>query len=112
MGRNEETWPLTVTVTEVNEGPEIAGTQSLAFAENTATDRVLAIYTATDQEDPDLEIIRWSVTGRDGGDFSINGGGELSFRNPPDHERSRRLRPGQRVRGNGAGLRWAGVRRP
>ena len=86
-GAKRGTLAVTVTVTEVNEGPEIAGTQSLAFAENTATDRVLAIYTATDQEDPDLEIIRWSVTGRDGGDFSINGGGELSFRNPPDHER-------------------------
>ena len=78
---------VTVTVTDVNEGPEIAGTQSLSFAENTASDRVLATYAATDPEDPDLEITRWSVTGPDGGDFAINEDGDLTFRNPPDHER-------------------------
>ena len=86
-GAKRGTLAVTVTVTEVNEGPEIAGTQSLAFAENTATDRVLATYTGRDPEDPAAEITRWSVTGRDGGDFTINGDGELSFRNPPDHER-------------------------
>ena len=86
-GSNEGTLAVTVTVTDVNEGPEITGTQSLSFAENTATDRVLATYTATDPEDPDLEITRWSVTGRDGGDFSINEDGDLTFRNTPDHER-------------------------
>ena len=86
-GSNEGTLAVTVTVTDVNEGPEIAGTQSLSFAENTATDRVLATYTGRDPEDPAAEITRWSVTGRDGGDFSINDGGDLTFRNPPDHER-------------------------
>ena len=86
-GRKEGTLPVTVTVTNVNEGPVISGRQSLSFDENTATDRVLATYTATDPEDPDLKITRWSVTGPDGGDFTINDGGELTFRNPPDHER-------------------------
>ena len=86
-GDNEGTLAVTVTVTDVNEGPEITGARSLGFDENTATDRVLAAYTATDPEDPTAEVARWSVTGRDGGDFSINGGGELSFRNPPDFER-------------------------
>ena len=86
-GSKEGTLNVTVTVTDVNEGPEISGTRSLAFDENTATDRVLATYVATDPEDPTAEVARWSVTGRDGGDFSINGGGELTFRNPPDHER-------------------------
>ena len=86
-GTNRGTMAVTVTVTDVNEGPEITGTQSLSFAENTASDRVLATYTATDPEDPDLEITRWSVTGPDGGHFTINEDGELTFRNPPDHER-------------------------
>ena len=86
-GRNEGNLAVAVTVTDVNEGPEITGTQFLTFAENTATDRVLASYTGRDPEDPAAEIARWSVTGRDGGDFSINGDGELTFRNPPDHER-------------------------
>ena len=43
---------VTVTVTGQSEGPEISGPQSLSFAENQATDRILAIYTATDPEDP------------------------------------------------------------
>ena len=30
---------FTVTVTDVNEGPEISGQQSLSFSENTQTDR-------------------------------------------------------------------------
>ena len=86
-GSNEGPLAVTVTVTDVNEGPEINGTQSLSFAENTATDQVLASYTGRDPEDPAAEITRWSVTGRDGGDFTINKDGELTFRNPPDHER-------------------------
>ena len=39
---------VTVTLSDVNEGPEISGLQSLSFAENQATDRILATYTATD----------------------------------------------------------------
>ena len=80
--------PVTVTVTGVNEGPVIAGTganTSIAVEEN--HDQILATYTATDPDDPNLAITRWSVTGRDGGDFTINENGELIFRSPPDHER-------------------------
>ena len=51
------------------------------------TTRCLATYTARDPEDPSADITRWSVTGRDGGDFTINEDGELTFRNPPDHEK-------------------------
>ena len=76
-----------VTVTDVNEGPEVSGRQSLSFAENQATDRILATYTATDPEDPGTPISRWSLSGRDAGDFTISEGGELSFRNVPDFER-------------------------
>ena len=43
---------VAVTVTDVNEGPVVSGSQSLSFTENQATDRILAIYTATDPEDP------------------------------------------------------------
>ena len=78
---------VTVTVTDINEGPEISGQQSLTFTENQVTDRVLATYSATDPEDPSAVITRWSLSGADAGDFTINGSGELSFRNVPDHER-------------------------
>ena len=84
---NTSSLPVTVTVTDVNEGPEVSGQQSLSFAENQATDQVLATYNATDPEDPFTPITRWSLTGADAGDFTINENGELSFRNVPDHEK-------------------------
>ncbi len=87
-GPYEGTLAVTVTVTAVNEGPVIAVTSAnTAITVQENHDQVLATYTATDPEDPDLEITRWSVTGPDGGDFAINEDGDLTFRNPPDHER-------------------------
>ena len=84
----EGTLELTVTVTDLNEGPEIHETSTnTAITVRENHDQVLATYSATDPEDPDAEITRWSVTGRDGGDFTINEAGELTFRNPPDFER-------------------------
>ena len=81
------TLAVTVTVTDVNEGPEVSGTQSLGFDENRATDQVLARYTGSDPENPGTPIGRWSTSGTDGGDFTINENGELTFRNVPDYER-------------------------
>ena len=83
--RHAASLTVTVTVTDVNEGPIISGTGEFTVREN--HDAVLGTYTGRDPEDPDMEITRWSVTGRDGGDFAINEDGELSFRNPPDYER-------------------------
>ena len=84
-GQNEGTLDVTVTVTEVNEGPEISGRDTLTVSEN--HEEGLATYSGTDPEDTSAQITRWSVTGRDGGDFTVNEDGELSFRNPPDYER-------------------------
>ena len=86
-GGLQGTLPVTVTVTDVNEGPEISGQQSLSFNENRATEQVLASYTATDPEDPSAAITRWSLSGTDAGDFTIDESGQLSFRNVPDYER-------------------------
>ena len=85
--RNTATLPVTVTVRDVNEPPEVSGQQNLSFAENQSTDRVLATYNATDPEDPSAQITRWSTSGTDGGDFTVNEQGELRFRNVPDYER-------------------------
>ena len=87
-GANTASLPVTVTVRDVNEPPEIAGQQSLSFAENHASDQVLATYRATDPEDTSAVITRWSLSGTDGGDFTISENGELSFRNVPDYERA------------------------
>ena len=84
---NSSSLPITVSVTDVNEGPEVTGTTSLSFTENQLTDRVLATYTGRDPEDPSADITRWSLSGTDAGDFTINENGDLSFRNIPDHER-------------------------
>ena len=84
---NTASLPVTVTVTDLNEGPTIAGNQTFSFVESTNTVQVLATYTATDPEDPSADITRWSLSGTDGGDFVINEQGELRFRNTPDHER-------------------------
>ena len=48
---------------------------------------MLATYNATDPEDPSAQITRWSTSGTDGGDFTVNEQGELRFRNVPDYER-------------------------
>ena len=55
--------------------------------ENQAQDTVLATYTATDPEDTTAAITRWSVSGRDVGDFVISDQGQLRFRASPDNER-------------------------
>ena len=60
-GSNTATLPVTVTVRDVNEPPEVSGQQTLSFAENHATDRVLATYSAIDPEDTSAQITRWST---------------------------------------------------
>ena len=78
---------FTITVTDLNEGPEVSGQESLRFTENQTTERILARYSATDPEDPSATITRWSLSGTDGGDFTITENGELSFRNVPDYDK-------------------------
>ena len=76
-----------VNVTDVNEGPTVSGSETLSSTENRATEQVLASYTGSDPESPGTPINRWSTSGTDGGDFTINESGELKFRNTPDYER-------------------------
>ena len=86
-GLNAGTLAVTVTVSDVDEGPVVSGPQSLSFAENQATDEILATYGASDPEDPSGPITRWGLSGSDAGDFSVSEAGELSFRKVPDYER-------------------------
>ena len=80
-GTNENTVDVTVTVTNVNETPEISGPTAADYAEN-GTGPV-ATYTATD---PEGEAIAWSLEGDDAGDFDISAGGVLTFKGAPDYE--------------------------
>ena len=72
----------------MNEGPEVTG--STAFTVNENQDLAGAIYTARDPEATGsvTTTITWSVSGRDGGDFTIvRETGVLTFRTRPDYER-------------------------
>ena len=80
-GNNADTLDLTVTVTNVDETPEVTGDSSINYAENGAG--TVADYTAPD---PEGASITWSLSGDDSGDFSISITGELTFTTSPDYE--------------------------
>ena len=83
---NTESLPVTVTVTDVNEGPEITiGGSRFTVQEN--QDWGGETFTAEDPENPAARIPRWTLGGRDGGDFTIDENGAMTFRNLPDYER-------------------------
>ena len=83
---------VTVTVTNVNEAPEIttdSGTSSIFdVAENTATTVVIKTFDAVDVDAS--SVLTWDLQGADAGDFSIvsamNGIADLHFRASPDFE--------------------------
>ena len=81
------TFVVTVTVTNVNEKPEITTTgsshTSISKPEGTSTSVVLATYEA---DDPENDTLTWSLGGADAADFTINNSGELKFQALPDYE--------------------------
>ena len=86
-GARQGTLDVTISVTEVNEGPEITGSSTLSVLENQATNVVLEAYSGRDPESPTTPITRRSLSGSDGGDFVINDQGELRFGYTPDYDR-------------------------
>ena len=86
------TFPVTVTVTNRDETPEVMGNETPDFAEiewdATTADLVVETYEARDEEG---ETITWTLSGDDAGDFTItknamSSTGVLSFRQRPDYE--------------------------
>ena len=75
------TLDVEVTVTNANESGAITGPASVEYPENSTT--TVAAYSITD---PDGDGVTWSVAGTDAARFSINEGGELSFRSSPNYE--------------------------
>ena len=75
-----DTVGVTITVEDVNEAPAVTGRTAVSHGEN---DREVATYSA---DDPDSDAVTWSLGGTDAGDFEINAGGVLTFREPPDRE--------------------------
>ena len=72
---------VTVTVTNVNEVPSIAGDATIDYAENDTGD--VATYMVAG---PNAASATWSLEGADAGDFDISNGGVLRFSNSPDYE--------------------------
>ena len=88
------TLAVTVTVTALNEGPVVSGTPAFTVSENQGMGDNQAgssnTYTARDPEAIGgvTTTITWSVTGRDGGDFTIDReAGTLTFLYLPNYER-------------------------
>ena len=77
---------VTVTVTDVNEAPEIIGSGSETYQENQT--HPVTTFGFTDREGDD---VAWMLAGTDRGDFTITktstGGGQLQFASTPDFER-------------------------
>ena len=78
-----DTVSVTITVEDVDETPVVSGPSSLEFEEGTSTGATLAAYTSTD---PDLKGIDLALSGADGEDFTLSGGGVLTFNEVPDFE--------------------------
>ena len=73
---------FTVTVTDVNEQPELTGTviEAKNYDENDTAD--VATWTARDEEGG----VNWSLEGTDAADFSIDSGGTVTFNAVPNWE--------------------------
>ena len=85
IGGRSSSLDVTVTVTAVDEGPEISGRTNYTVLEG--QELTGAAFTAIDPEDPSLTVTNWRTSGTDGGDFTISQDGVLSFRNTPDYDR-------------------------
>ncbi len=75
------TLAVTITVTDVIEGPVITGDATISYAENGTA--AVATYSVTD---PEGATVTWSLTGDDAEDFSVNTDGVLTFQMAPDFE--------------------------
>ena len=86
-GRNYGYLAVTVTVTDINEAPEITTTAKTVFAYR--ENGTAAVYTFS-AADPEQAAVAWSAGGADSDDFAVTpdsrGRGVLSFADPPNFE--------------------------
>ena len=97
-GTNSDTITVNITVTNVDEAPELAGMASPRQAENTATTTAVATYTVTDDEDDATNTdVVLSLSGVDASAFNLtdtaaaggsanDGTYELAFKESPNYE--------------------------
>ena len=89
-GTNNDTIPVTITVTNVDEAPEVTGMDSVRFAENTAVEDAVGTYTVTDDEDTNTDV-PLTLSGADAADFNLiddnnDGTYDLAFNQSPNYE--------------------------
>ena len=83
---NSATVPVTITVTDVNEAPDVAGA-ALVMSEEVVAGQIATPLGTYVENDPETnEPSTWSVSGADAGKFDISTGGELTFEAKPDYE--------------------------
>ena len=73
---------VTITVTDVNEGPDITGDDTIEYPENRRSS--VETYRASDPER--AGTITWSLGGDDADLFDISTNGALTFKKSPDYE--------------------------
>ena len=73
---------VTITVTDVNEGPDITGEDTIEHPENRASS--VETYRASDPER--AGTITWSLDGTDAALFDISSNGVLTFKEKPNYE--------------------------
>ena len=87
---NSDEITVTITVTNVNEAPEITGEAGVTFGEVDGNiDTALDDYEADDPETGGTNNdndVTWSVAGDDGSKFDISTAGALTFKAKPDFE--------------------------
>ena len=74
---------VAVTVTNVDEAPDVVGEASIEYEENATS--TVETYMAVDPEGAEV-VFSWSLGGDDALDFSIDEGGVLRFASTPDFE--------------------------
>ena len=73
---------VTITVTDLNEGPDITGEDTIEHPENRTSS--VETYRASDPER--AGTITWSLDGTDAALFDISSNGVLTFKKSPDYE--------------------------
>ena len=73
---------VTINVTDVNEGPDVTGEDTIEYPENRTSS--VETYRASDPER--AGTITWSLAGTDAADFDISSNGVLTFKKKPNYE--------------------------
>ena len=107
---NSDTVMVTITVTDVNEPPEVTGEAAVMFNENTGNITTELDTYREDNPEDDVLSTAWSVAGADGSKFNIGNEtdgipGQLKFKVKPDYEMPHGHQHGQRIRGDCPGRR-------